>query len=42
MTRPDSVGGAGEGDSDADPDMVKNDDEQPTEEGSAEESESDG
>jgi hypothetical protein len=41
MTRPDSVGGAGEGDSDADPDMVKSDDEKPTEPGSAEESASD-
>jgi hypothetical protein len=40
MTRPDSVG-AGNDESDADPDMVKNPDEEPAKEGSAEEAESD-
>lgn len=40
MTRPDSIGGP-DGEFDADPDMVKEPDEQPTERGSAEEMESD-
>ncbi|WP_255057631.1 hypothetical protein [Mycolicibacterium arenosum] len=40
MTRPDSIGGA-DGDFDADPDMVKDESEQPTEKGSAEDQQSD-
>lgn len=40
MTRPDSIGGP-DGDFDADPDMVKDESEEPTEPGSAEEQKSD-